>query len=150
MDVQHAPANVTFSDTYFSIECPWNITKFLVSPPQMESARKAWENSPSLEKNSPVTSSSSPITSCASSYSTFSSASMPQIPVASVTPSTSLSGNVTPSYICLNPPTVFFVWHCKYTTIFTMFLSAPCRFWYVHNIITQHQDHHSLWPPKHL
>lgn len=60
----------------------------------MESARKAWENSPSLEKNSPVTSSSSPITSCASSYSTFSSASMPQIPVASVTPSTSLSGTV--------------------------------------------------------
>lgn len=58
----------------------------------MESARKAWENSPSLEKNSPVTSSSSPITSCASSYSSFSSASMPQIPVASVTPSTSLSG----------------------------------------------------------
>ncbi|XP_061681906.1 protein PRRC2C isoform X1 [Syngnathoides biaculeatus] len=57
---------------------------------KMESARKAWENSPSLEKNSPVTSSSSPITSCASSYS-FSSASMPQIPVASVTPSTSLS-----------------------------------------------------------
>lgn len=62
---------------------------------KMESARKAWENSPSLEKNSPVTSSSSPITSCASSYSSFSSASMPQIPVASVTPSTSLSGSGT-------------------------------------------------------
>ncbi|XP_055020539.1 protein PRRC2C isoform X2 [Boleophthalmus pectinirostris] len=62
---------------------------------KMESARKAWENSPSLEKNSPVTSSSSPITSCASSYSSFSSASMPQIPVASVTPSTSLSGSST-------------------------------------------------------
>ncbi|KAM7410300.1 hypothetical protein PAMA_001644 [Pampus argenteus] len=62
---------------------------------KMESARKAWENSPSLEKNSPVTSSSSPITSCASSYSTFSSASMPQIPVASVTPSTSLTGSGT-------------------------------------------------------
>nr|XP_057929504.1 protein PRRC2C [Doryrhamphus excisus] len=61
---------------------------------KMESARKAWENSPSLEKNSPVTSSSSPITSCAASYS-FSSASMPQIPVASVTPSTSLSGSGT-------------------------------------------------------
>ncbi|KAK2907636.1 protein PRRC2C isoform X2 [Channa argus] len=61
---------------------------------KMESARKAWENSPSLEKSSPVTSSSSPITSCASSYS-FSSASMPQIPVASVTPSTSLSGSGT-------------------------------------------------------
>ncbi|XP_017284274.1 protein PRRC2C isoform X1 [Kryptolebias marmoratus] len=62
---------------------------------KMESARKAWENSPSLEKNSPVTTSSSPITSCASSYSSFSSASMPQIPVASVTPSTSLSGSGT-------------------------------------------------------
>ncbi|KAM6963234.1 protein PRRC2C [Aplochiton taeniatus] len=60
---------------------------------KMESARKAWENSPSLvEKSSPVTSSSSPITSCAASYSSFSSASMPQIPVASVTPSTSLTG----------------------------------------------------------
>ncbi|XP_042175776.1 protein PRRC2C isoform X4 [Oncorhynchus tshawytscha] len=60
---------------------------------KMESARKAWENSPSLvEKSSPVTS-SSPITSCtSSSYSSFSSASMPQIPVASVTPSTSLTG----------------------------------------------------------
>ncbi|CDQ73509.1 unnamed protein product [Oncorhynchus mykiss] len=59
---------------------------------KMESARKAWENSPSLaEKSSPVTS-SSPITS--SSYSSFSSASMPQIPVASVTPSTSLTGTV--------------------------------------------------------
>lgn len=63
---------------------------------KMESARKAWENSPSLEKNSPVTSSSSPITSCASSYSSFSSASMSQIPVASVTPSTSLSGSSFP------------------------------------------------------
>ncbi|KAM4575620.1 protein PRRC2C isoform 1-T1 [Fundulus diaphanus] len=62
---------------------------------KMESARKAWENSPSLEKSSPVTSSSSPITSGASSYSSFSSASMPQIPVASVTPSTSLSGSGT-------------------------------------------------------
>ncbi|CAI5640031.1 unnamed protein product [Oreochromis niloticus] len=62
---------------------------------KMESARKAWENSPSLEKSSPVTTSSSPITSCASSYSSFSSASMPQIPVASVTPSTSLSGSAT-------------------------------------------------------
>ncbi|XP_015253474.1 PREDICTED: protein PRRC2C isoform X1 [Cyprinodon variegatus] len=67
---------------------------------KMESARKAWENSPSLEKSSPVTSSSSPNTSCASSYSSFSSASMPQIPVASVTPSTSLpagSGTYTTS-----------------------------------------------------
>ncbi|XP_059923988.1 protein PRRC2C isoform X3 [Gadus macrocephalus] len=58
---------------------------------KMESARKAWENSPSLvEKNCAVTSTSSPITSGAASYS-FSSASVPQIPVASVTPSTSLS-----------------------------------------------------------
>ncbi|XP_030626190.1 LOW QUALITY PROTEIN: protein PRRC2C [Chanos chanos] len=64
---------------------------------KMESARKAWENSPSLgEKSSPVTSSASPITSGGgagnTSFSSFSSASMPQIPVASVTPSTSLSG----------------------------------------------------------
>lgn len=83
----------------FTLECEWNITKtfvFVFLSSQMESARKAWENSPSLEKNSPVTS-SSPITSCASSYSTFSSASIPQIPVASVTPSTSLSGTKAPS-----------------------------------------------------
>ncbi|TSK58146.1 Protein PRRC2C [Bagarius yarrelli] len=67
---------------------------------KMESARKAWENSPSLvEKSSPVTSSSSPITSGGgagnATFSSFSSASMPQIPVASVTPSTSLSGSST-------------------------------------------------------
>ncbi|XP_046691688.1 protein PRRC2C isoform X1 [Silurus meridionalis] len=67
---------------------------------KMESARKAWENSPSLgEKSSPVTSSASPITSGggagSASFSSFSSASMPQIPVASVTPSTSLSGSST-------------------------------------------------------
>ncbi|XP_060722698.1 protein PRRC2C isoform X1 [Tachysurus vachellii] len=67
---------------------------------KMESARKAWENSPSLgEKSSPVTSSASPITSGGgagnASFSSFSSASMPQIPVASVTPSTSLSGSST-------------------------------------------------------
>uniref|UniRef100_A0A673MYE5 Protein PRRC2C-like n=1 Tax=Sinocyclocheilus rhinocerous TaxID=307959 RepID=A0A673MYE5_9TELE len=61
---------------------------------KMESARKAWENSPSLvEKSSPVTSSASPITSA--SFNSFSSASVPQIPVASVTPSTSLSGSAT-------------------------------------------------------
>ncbi|NXD82933.1 PRC2C protein, partial [Halcyon senegalensis] len=72
----------------------------------MESARKAWENSPNMgEKSSPVTSSASPIaggsgsSSSSSStgpstgtYSSFSSASMPPIPVASVTPTTSLSG----------------------------------------------------------
>ncbi|KAJ3599916.1 hypothetical protein NHX12_033870 [Muraenolepis orangiensis] len=57
---------------------------------KMESARKAWENSPSLvEKNCPATSTSPP-TIPSGSYS-FSPASMPQIPVASVTPSTSLS-----------------------------------------------------------
>ncbi|NXI17974.1 PRC2C protein, partial [Irena cyanogastra] len=68
----------------------------------MESARKAWENSPNMgEKGSPVTSAASPIAGGSSSsnagpssgtYSSFSSASMPPIPVASVTPTTSLSG----------------------------------------------------------
>ncbi|NWH36081.1 PRC2C protein, partial [Agelaius phoeniceus] len=70
----------------------------------MESARKAWENSPNMgEKSSPVTSAASPIAGGSSSsssntgpssgtYSSFSSASMPPIPVASVTPTTSLSG----------------------------------------------------------
>ncbi|XP_064415977.1 protein PRRC2C isoform X4 [Latimeria chalumnae] len=64
---------------------------------KMESARKAWENSPNVgEKSSPVSSSASPITSgsgaSTGTYSSFSSASMPAIPVASVTPTTSLSG----------------------------------------------------------
>ncbi|KAF1440149.1 PRC2C protein, partial [Pygoscelis papua] len=71
----------------------------------MESARKAWENSPNMgEKSSPVTSSASPIAGGSGgssssntgpnsgTYSSFSSASMPPIPVASVTPTTSLSG----------------------------------------------------------
>ncbi|NXH31319.1 PRC2C protein, partial [Myiagra hebetior] len=70
----------------------------------MESARKAWENSPNMgEKSSPVTSAASPIAGGSSSsssntgpssgtFSSFSSASMPPIPVASVTPTTSLSG----------------------------------------------------------
>ncbi|NXB61038.1 PRC2C protein, partial [Struthidea cinerea] len=70
----------------------------------MESARKAWENSPNMgEKSSPVTSAASPIAGGGGSsssntgpssgtYSSFSSASMPPIPVASVTPTTSLSG----------------------------------------------------------
>ncbi|NXJ26118.1 PRC2C protein, partial [Dicrurus megarhynchus] len=70
----------------------------------MESARKAWENSPNMgDKSSPVTSAASPIAGGSSSsssntgpssgtYSSFSSASMPPIPVASVTPTTSLSG----------------------------------------------------------
>ncbi|NXI21663.1 PRC2C protein, partial [Sterrhoptilus dennistouni] len=73
----------------------------------MESARKAWENSPNMgEKSSPVTSAASPIAGGGSSsssstgpssgtYSSFSSASMPPIPVASVTPTTSLSGTGT-------------------------------------------------------
>ncbi|XP_036690974.1 protein PRRC2C isoform X11 [Balaenoptera musculus] len=69
---------------------------------KMESARKAWENSPNVrEKGSPVTSTAPPIASGVSNsasgpstanYNSFSSASMPQIPVASVTPTTSLSG----------------------------------------------------------
>ncbi|XP_016044639.2 protein PRRC2C isoform X3 [Erinaceus europaeus] len=69
---------------------------------KMESARKAWENSPNVrEKGSPVTSTAPPIASGVSSstsgpstasYNSFSSASMPPIPVASVTPTTSLSG----------------------------------------------------------
>ncbi|XP_053169489.1 protein PRRC2C isoform X3 [Hemicordylus capensis] len=75
---------------------------------KMESARKAWENSPNVgEKNSPVTSTASPITTgsggaggstssssgpASGTYNSFSSASMPPIPVASVTPTTSLSG----------------------------------------------------------
>ncbi|XP_015279331.1 PREDICTED: protein PRRC2C [Gekko japonicus] len=75
---------------------------------KMESARKAWENSPNVgEKNSPVTSTAPPISGGSSggggggssssgptsgAYSSFSSASMPPIPVASVTPTTSLSG----------------------------------------------------------
>lgn len=74
----------------------------------MESARKAWENSPTVgEKNSPVTSTAPSISGGSSggsgggsnssgpatgTYSSFSSASMPPIPVASVTPTTSLSG----------------------------------------------------------
>ncbi|NWH18714.1 PRC2C protein, partial [Grus americana] len=71
----------------------------------MESARKAWENSPNMgEKSSPVTSAASPIAGggggggssntgpSSGTYSSFSSASMPPIPVASVTPTTSLSG----------------------------------------------------------
>ncbi|XP_039591808.1 protein PRRC2C isoform X4 [Polypterus senegalus] len=67
---------------------------------KMESARKAWENSPSIgEKSSPVSTSASPITSGAAAssttYSSFSSTSMAQIPVASVTPTTSLSGSAT-------------------------------------------------------
>ncbi|CAH2311821.1 Hypothetical predicted protein [Pelobates cultripes] len=89
---------------------------------KMESARKAWENSPSVaDKGSPITSSAPPITSTPAvgaptnsssvvgvpptnngnpgppapstiTYNSFSNASMPPIPVASVTPTTSLAG----------------------------------------------------------
>ncbi|KAM8816008.1 protein PRRC2C isoform 4-T4 [Rhynchonycteris naso] len=72
---------------------------------KMESARKAWENSPNVrDKGSPVTSTAPPLASGVSSsasgpssatYNSFSSASIPQIPVASVTPTTSLSGSGT-------------------------------------------------------
>ncbi|XP_018114104.1 protein PRRC2C isoform X2 [Xenopus laevis] len=89
---------------------------------KMESARKAWENSPNVaEKGSPINSAAPPITSTsavgpASSansgvsssngnpgpsvqtnvpYNSFSNASMPPIPVASVIPTTSLSGTGT-------------------------------------------------------
>lgn len=94
---------------------------------QMESARKAWENSPNVrEKGSPVTSTAPPIASGVSSgaggpsaanYSSFSSASVPQIPVASVTPTTSLSGRRC-SYLsfkcltifsCVLPPQVYYL-----------------------------------------
>ncbi|XP_043555798.1 protein PRRC2C isoform X2 [Chiloscyllium plagiosum] len=73
----------------------------------MECARKAWENSPTIgEKNSPATSSAPPITSAngssSSTYSSFSSASMPPIPVASVTPTTPLSGAGTYTTSSLN------------------------------------------------
>ncbi|XP_069497352.1 protein PRRC2C isoform X3 [Ambystoma mexicanum] len=116
---------------------------------KMESARKAWENSPNVaEKSSPVTSTAPPVTSvsvsissggntggsgsgggstsnsissggivissCASggngggpiasggNYASFSSASMPPIPVASITPTTSLSGSGTYTTASLN------------------------------------------------
>ncbi|XP_075038568.1 protein PRRC2C isoform X3 [Mixophyes fleayi] len=87
---------------------------------KMESARKAWENSPSVaDKGSPITSATPPTSTSAVGapsntssgigvsangnsagppppnsvpYNSFSSASMPPIPVASVTPTTSLSG----------------------------------------------------------
>ncbi|XP_068096005.1 protein PRRC2C isoform X3 [Hyperolius riggenbachi] len=88
---------------------------------KMESARKAWENSPSVaEKGSPITSAAPPPSTSAVGaptsgnsgvvgvssnggsavppptssvpYNSFSSSSMPPIPVASVTPTTSLSG----------------------------------------------------------
>lgn len=69
------------------------------SLPQMESARKAWENSPSLPEQSPPGGAGSglqpPSSVGASSgvnYSSFGGVSMPPMPVASVAPSASLPG----------------------------------------------------------
>lgn len=71
--------------------------------PKMESARKAWENSPSLpEQSSPGGAGSGlqpPSSVGASSgvnYSSFGGVSMPPMPVASVAPSASLPGICTP------------------------------------------------------
>ncbi|KAM9324314.1 protein PRRC2B [Gastrophryne carolinensis] len=74
---------------------------------KMESARKAWENSPSLpEQNSPVgpgsgiQTPSSAGNSTGVNYSSFGGVSMPPMPVASVAPSASLPGNhMTPLYL---------------------------------------------------
>lgn len=67
--------------------------------PKMESARKAWENSPSLpEQSSPggagsgLQPPSSGGASSGVSYSSFGGVSMPPLPVASVAPSASLPG----------------------------------------------------------
>ncbi|XP_075041358.1 protein PRRC2B isoform X9 [Mixophyes fleayi] len=74
---------------------------------KMESARKAWENSPSLpEQNSPagpgsgIQPPSSVGTSTGVNYSSFGGVSMPPMPVASVAPSGSLPGNhIPPLYL---------------------------------------------------
>ncbi|KFZ51922.1 Protein PRRC2B [Podiceps cristatus] len=74
---------------------------------KMESARKAWENSPSLpEQNSPggagsgIQPSSSVGASNGVSYSSFGGVSMPPMPVASVAPSASIPGNhIPPLYL---------------------------------------------------
>ncbi|XP_072286156.1 protein PRRC2B isoform X3 [Pyxicephalus adspersus] len=74
---------------------------------KMESARKAWENSPSLpEQSSPagpgsgIQPPSSGGTSTSVNYSSFGGVSMPPMPVASVAPSASLPGNhITPLYL---------------------------------------------------
>ncbi|XP_068104964.1 protein PRRC2B isoform X2 [Hyperolius riggenbachi] len=74
---------------------------------KMESARKAWENSPSLpEQNSPagpgsgIQPPSSGGTSTGVNYSSFGGVSMTPMPVASVAPSASLPGNhITPLYL---------------------------------------------------
>ncbi|XP_071981700.1 protein PRRC2B isoform X4 [Engystomops pustulosus] len=74
---------------------------------KMESARKAWENSPSLpEQNSPagpgsgIQPPSSAGTSTGVNYSSFGGVSMPPMPVASVAPSASMPGNhIPPLYL---------------------------------------------------
>ncbi|XP_041428380.1 protein PRRC2B-like isoform X7 [Xenopus laevis] len=74
---------------------------------KMESARKAWENSPSLpEQNSPaghgsgIQPPSSVGASTGVSYSSFGGVSMPPMPVASVAPSASMPGNhIPPLYL---------------------------------------------------
>ncbi|XP_018420844.1 PREDICTED: protein PRRC2B isoform X4 [Nanorana parkeri] len=74
---------------------------------KMESARKAWENSPSLpEQSSPaapgsgIQPPSSGGTSTGVNYSSFGGVSMSPMPVASVAPSASLPGNhITPLYL---------------------------------------------------
>ncbi|KAG8509475.1 Protein PRRC2B [Galemys pyrenaicus] len=70
---------------------------------KMESARKAWENSPSLPEQSPPGGAGSGIqppssvgASSGVSYSSFGGVSMPPMPVASVAPSASLPGNHLP------------------------------------------------------
>ncbi|XP_043354998.1 protein PRRC2B isoform X8 [Dermochelys coriacea] len=74
---------------------------------KMESARKAWENSPSLpEQNSPggagsgIQPPSSVGASSGVNYSSFGGVSMPPMPVASVAPSASIPGNhIPPLYL---------------------------------------------------
>lgn len=75
----------------------------LPCPPvlQMESARKAWENSQSLpEQGSPVGAGSGGQPACSAgsssgvNYSSFGGVSMPPMPVASVAPSVSMQGDV--------------------------------------------------------
>uniref|UniRef100_G3U2J8 Proline rich coiled-coil 2B n=1 Tax=Loxodonta africana TaxID=9785 RepID=G3U2J8_LOXAF len=73
---------------------------------KMESARKAWENSPSLpEQSSPggtgsgIQPPSSVGASSGVNYSAFGGVSMPPMPVASVAPSASIPGNHLPLYL---------------------------------------------------
>ncbi|XP_073496803.1 protein PRRC2B isoform X8 [Phyllobates terribilis] len=74
---------------------------------KMESARKAWENSPSLPEQSSPAGPSSGIqppssvgTSTGVNYSSFGGVSMPPMPIASVAPSASLPGNhIPPLYL---------------------------------------------------